>query len=171
MNLGQRKDAIVFVLIIVLAVMIGRNGVYQYNLSKINFTKSKVEEEKKKNEMLGFIGILDRRLDKYRVRSYLAPEITQLIDRISHLAKTSGVRVETFEPRPAVHRQHYIELLIEIPLKSDFHRLGKLLSLIESNQEFIQIKELRIEKPTVIDPNADNIPRVILVVSGIHLKK
>ena len=171
MNISQRKDVIVFALIVILAFHIGHNGIYKYNLNRIDSIKSQSEGEKKKNDILGIIDILDRKLQVHQRRSFSATEATQLVDRVSQLAKEAGIEIRTFNPLPAVYTEQYVELPLKISLSCKYHKLGQFLSLIESSKEFIWIKELKMQKLTVIDPKKPEIPRIDLTVSGLYLEK
>ena len=171
MNIIQRKDIITFVLLLVLAFFIGYNVIYKSRLNKINSIGSQIEEEEKKNEALEIIVLLERRLQAYQKRSFSTTEITQLVDKISELAERAGIEIETFNPRQAISREEYIELSLKVPLRCNYHKLGKLLSLIESNQELIWVKKLNIQKLTASGPTEARIPRIDLTVSGLYLKK
>jgi Tfp pilus assembly protein PilO len=171
LNITQRKDIMTFVLLLVLAFFIGYNVIYKSRLNKINSIGSQIEEEKKKSEALEIIAALERRLQAYQKRSFSTTEITQLVDKISELAKRAGIEIETFNPKQAISRKQYIELSLEVPLRCNYHKLGKLLSLIESNQELIWVKKLNIQKPAASGPTEARIPRIDLTVSGLYLKK
>lgn len=171
MDVNQRKDIIVFALILILAFLIGYNGIYKANLNRIDSLKLQIEEEKKKNIILGDIGLLDKKLQAYKRRFFTSAEITELLDRASELAKEVGIKIETFNPLPAVYRAEYVELGLKIPLRCDYHTLGKFLSLIESSGEFIWVKEIDMQKSTVTRVQEENTPKINLVLSGFYLKK
>lgn len=170
-NIAQRKDILVFLLVLILAALFGYNGIYKGALAKARALKAQVKEEENKNEILGFIGIIDTKIQNYQKRSLPSPEITHLLDRISTLAQQLGIRLENFNPLPAVHKAQYVEVPVALPLRCQYHKLGEFLSLLESNQELIWVKELTIDKPTVLDPREARTPNVNLTVSGIYLKK
>jgi Tfp pilus assembly protein PilO len=167
----QKKDKIIFILIVILAFLIGNNGIYKFYLRKINSVKSQIEKEKKKNELLEIVGILDSKLQTYQIRSLAETEITQLADKISAMAKRAGVEIENFNPGPTVNTEQYVELSLIVALRCGFHKLGKLVSLIESSQEFMRVKELKIQRPAFFSPRASRIPQVNLTISGLYLKK
>lgn len=171
MNMNQRKDLIVFTLIVILFFLIGYNGVYKYDLNRIDSLILQTEKEKKKNDILGIIDILDRKLQAHQERSFSAAEITQLLDRVSQLAGEADIKIEGLNPLPLVYTGQYAELPLKISLSCKYHKLGQFLSLIESNKEFIWVKELKMQKATVIDPEEPKIPRIDLRVSGFYLKK
>ena len=171
MNISPRRDALVFIAVIVAAVLIGYNLVYKYNLNQLNSVKLQIKEEKQKNELLERISKLDRKLIGYQQRSLDSPEITQFLDKLSRLAQEVGIEIESFTPQPAMRRDEYLELPVRLPLNCHYHRLGRFLSLLESNREFIWIKDIRIRKQTVSDPRQTRLPAVDLTVSGLYLKK
>jgi len=171
MNITQRKDTIIFVLLLVLAFFIGYNVIYKSRLNKINSIGSQIEEEEKKKEALEIIAALERKLQVYQERSFSTTEITQLVDKISELAERAGIEIETFNPKQAISRKEYIELSLEVPLRCSYDKFGKLLSLIESNQELIWVKSLKIQKPVASGPTEASIPRIDLTVSGLYLKE
>ena len=171
MNIGQRKDVIVFVLILILAFLIGNNGIYKYNLNRIDSLILQTEKEKRRNGILGTIDALDRKLQVHQKRSFSATEATQLVDRVSQLAKEAGIKIEGFTPLSAVYSEQYVELPLKISLRCEYHKLGQFLNLIESSKEFIWVKELKMQKATVTDPGEPEIPRIDLMVSGLYLEK
>lgn len=171
MDISRRKDIIVFVLIIILAFLIGNNVVYKFNLNKIDSIKSQIGQDEEKNVILGDIALLDKSVQTYQKRFFSTVEITELLDKISELGKETGIEIENYNPLPAVYRDEYIELSVKIPLRCEYHKLGEFLSLIESNQEFMWVKEVNMQKSTVVDPKKTRIPKIDLIVSGLYLKK
>jgi len=171
MDISQRKDIIVFALIVILAFLIGHNWIYKSGLNKMYSLNKKLEEEKKENIILGDVGLLNRKLQLYQERSFSTTEITELLDKVSELAKQAGIKIETYNPLPVVYKEQYVELRLEIPLRSEYHKLGEFLSLIESNPEFIWVKGLNMQKSTVTSSKAANMPKIDLTLSGLYLKK
>lgn len=170
-NIMQRKDILVFLVVLGLAAMIGYNQIYKGAIAKAKALQVQAKEEEKKNEILGFIGIIDAKVRNYQKQSLPSQEITYLLDRISTIAQQLGIKLETFNPLPAVHKAQYVELPVKLPLRCQYHKLGKFLSLLESNKELIWVKEIIIDKPTVLDSRNARIPKISLTVSGIYLKK
>lgn len=170
-KITQKRDVIIFILVIMLAFLIGYNTIYRYNLNKMDSIKSQINEEKKRNEILEIIDALDKRLRGYQKRSFSAAEITPVLDKISQLAKKCDIEIETFNPQPAISQKHYIEFPLEIPFSCGYHKLGQFLSLIENSQEFLWIKKLEMHKPTVTDPREVRVPKINLKLSGLYLKK
>ena len=170
-DISQRKDIIVFALIVILAFLIGYNGIYKQKLNKIDSIRLQFEEEKKKNDVLGDINILERKLQVDQKRSFSTADTTQLLDRVSQAAEEVDIKIEGFNPLPTVYRKHYTKLPLRISLRCEYHKLGQFLSLIESNKESIWVKELGMQKATVTDPKKPKIPRIDLTVSGLYLKK
>ena len=170
-KITQKRDIVIFILVIIVASLIGYNAIYRYNLNKIDSIKFQIDEEKKKNEIFGIIDALDRKLGRYQKRSFSTAEITPVLDRISQLAKKSDIEIETFNPQPAISQEHYIELRLEIPFSCGYHKLGQFLSLIENSQDFLWIKRLKMKKPTVTDPKEVRVPKINLKLSGLYLKK
>ncbi|UCB57504.1 MAG: type 4a pilus biogenesis protein PilO [Candidatus Omnitrophota bacterium] len=168
---SHRKGTIIFILILFLAFRIGYGGIYKSNLKKIESVKSQIEEEKKKNEVLGIISLLERKIKAHQERSFSVAEGTQILDRISRMAERLGIKIEAFNPLSAEEKEYYVELPLKIPFSCDYHQLGEFLSLIESSKEFIRVKELRMRKPTVAALGEAKIPEVELTVSGFYLKK
>ena len=171
MDIDQKKDLIVFALVIALAFLIGRNAIYQGALNKIASIESEIKAEEEKSDILGAIGILDRRLKAVGERSFSTTEITYFLDKVSELATASGIEIETFDPLPAVDTERYIETPLKLPLRCEYHQLGRFLALMEGSQEFIWVKGVDMQKSTVTDPREDMTPKVNLAVSGLYLKK
>jgi Tfp pilus assembly protein PilO len=171
MNLSLKKDKAAFILILILAFLIGRNNIYNNSIEKINSLQSRQEEEKNKNELLETISILEKKIQIYKRNSLASVEIAPLLDKVSALAKRSGMVIENFNPQPTIYKEGYAEVPVDISLSGDYHRLGRFLSLLESSQEFIWVKRLRVEKATVIDPQKRISPKISLAISGLYFKK
>jgi len=171
MDTDQKKDLIVFALVVTMAFLIGRNAIYQSALNKITLIKSETKEEDRKNDILGAIAVLDKRLKAVQERSFSTTEITYFLDKVSKLALASGIEIETFDPLLAVDTQRYIETPLKLPLRCEYHQLGRFLALLEASQEFIWVKGINMQKSTVTDPREDNTPKVDLAISGFYLKK
>lgn len=170
MNLLLRKDIMVFILIVILALLIGYNILYKNYQDRIVDIKAQIEEEKKKNDILGVIGLLDKKLQRYYERSFPATETTKLVDTVSALAAKVNLSIETFDPLPTEYREEHAEVPLRLPLRCNYHQLGKFLSLIESNYELIRIRKMVMKKP-VIELKKKTTPKIELTVSGIYLKE
>ena len=166
-----RKDLIVFILIIVLAALIGRNLIYQQNLKQIYVINQQIKEEEQKNEILEIISILDAKVQRHQSRSFATKEIAPVLDRVSQLAEAAKIGIETFNPLPIITEKQYVELPLKIPLSCHYHRLGEFLSLLESNQELIWVKRLKMRKIKANKPEEITLPQIELTVSGIYLKQ
>ena len=142
---------------------------YKNNLKKLGVLKREIKEEEKKNEIIGTIRVLDRKLRMYQERSFSTSEVTRLLDRISELTKKVGVEIETFNPLNVISKERYIELPAKISVACTYHQLGKLLALMESDQELIWVKQLEMQKIKHPDPEKEGIARVDLIVSGLYL--
>ena len=170
MDIEAKKGLVVFGLVIVIACLIAL-GLYSFMLAKINSVISQTAQEEKKNDILGTIAMLDRRLSAHKERSLPLKDATQLIDRLSLLAKEAIIEVETLNPLPVTERDYYTELSVQIPIKCNYHNLGRFLSLLESNEDFLWVKQLKIKKVIVTDSKKKILPEVDLIISGIFLKK
>lgn len=167
-DLKQRKELIVFGTLIIFAYLIGGRAIYASYLHKIDALSSQIEDEQKKNEIIADISILDKKAKVYKQRSFSASELTQVLDKVSALAQQAEIKIETFNPLAALDKEKYIELPIQLPLRCSYHQLGKFLSLLESNQEFIKVKKLKVYKSSGASQNE---PEVDLTLYGIYLKK
>ncbi|MFC1630939.1 type 4a pilus biogenesis protein PilO [Candidatus Omnitrophota bacterium] len=167
----KAPERLVFILILILAFLIGYNGIYGTAQKKIELIKLKTIQEKKKNEILKTLAVIDARLSTYRERTFSTTDITQVIDKISGLAKQAGVSVETFNPQTPAKKTHYTELALQIPLSCSYHRLGEFFSLLESNSKFIWVKQLKMEKIQASGQAEPQAPKITMSLSGIYLKK
>lgn len=171
MDKSQKKSTAVFILIIMLAFLIGRNQIYTGNLEKIVVLKKQIKEEKKINEILEETSILEKKLQLHQRRSFPAADPTQLINKISQFAKEANINIGTFDSLSPIDKARYIELPLKMPFSCSYHQLGKFLSLIESNQGTIWVKRLNIEKTSATTPEEERMLKVELTLSGIYLKK
>jgi Tfp pilus assembly protein PilO len=169
MDQYKQQQMIVFAMVIFVAAFIGFNFIYKYNKKQLLIVQEEIEDETKKNEVLKDLSILDKRLQKYKVRSFTSVEVTPVLDKISSLAKDANILIETFSPMQLIQKREYVGIPLNIPLTCNYHKLGKFVSLLESNKELILIKSLRITKPLESRSGTTNIPKVSLAVSGFYL--
>lgn len=171
MAIGKSKEKIIFLMIIILGVFLGYRKLYLPSTREIESIALQITDEQKKNELLKEISLLQQHLEKYRELSFSSPESSKILDRVSALAKQAGIEIETFQSLEPIDAGIYIELPLQLPFKSNFHKLGNFLSLLESNPPLLCIKKLTIAKPAVIDLTKVSTPIVMLTVSGFYLKE
>jgi Tfp pilus assembly protein PilO len=172
MNTNITKEKLVFFTIIIFAVLLGYNVIYKGKLNEIRQLKSGIKKEKEKNSILDSIGLLNNKLRLYQQRSFSTTEITGLVDKVSQLAAEAEVTIENFNPSQKQSLQAYVELPLVMSFECEYHKLGKLLSFIESNQEFIWVKGLKMHKTGLSSSGreASRVPQITLTVSGLYLE-
>jgi len=175
MEIAQHKDRVIFAIIILLAFFIGYNLIYRLAQEKINSLDVRIKAETKKKDILKTIAVIDKKLETYQCRALASTEITQLVDILSKLAKQAGVEINSFDPKTTTSRKQYIEVPLRMPMRSTYHSLGQFLSLVESNDELIWVKELKVNKPEVSVGRKGRAlsrdPKVELTVSGFYFKQ
>lgn len=171
MDKTKIQERVVFFIVIILALWGGYQGLYLPSTREIDTIAIQITEEQKKNELLKDISLLQQHLEKYKALSFPSTESTKILDCISVLAKQAGIEIETFQSLEPTDAAMYVELPLQLPFKSSFHRLGKFLSLIESNPQLLCVKKLIVTKPSVIDLTKVAVPTVMLTVSGFYLKE
>lgn len=79
-------------------------------------------------------------------------DVSSLIENISNLADSSGVKITQIRPAASSDGQRFVqakdakfgEIEIQIIAKSDFHQFGNFISKIESAQNFFKLSSLEI---------------------------
>ncbi|MFC1709904.1 type 4a pilus biogenesis protein PilO [Candidatus Omnitrophota bacterium] len=95
------------------------------------------------NEILG----LDEKISKLKLSIIDEVDISALIENISNLADSSGVKITQIKPVFEASESKYVEakdskfaeVEIQIIAKSDFHQLGSFISKIESAKNFLKV--------------------------------
>ncbi|MFH1622706.1 MAG: type 4a pilus biogenesis protein PilO [Candidatus Omnitrophota bacterium] len=96
---------------------------------------------------------LDERVTSMKLLIIDEADISALIENISNLADSSGVKVTQIKPVIDSIKPRYIqardtkfqEIDIKIIAKADYHQFGNFMSRIESAKSFLKLSELEME--------------------------
>ncbi len=143
---------IAFVAIIVVAVFIGIAFIYIPFNSNTKEVRSKISAEKNKNALIGRINSLERRLDFYKKRTLDAKDSSWMLGEISRIVKEEGIEVSSIEKTPLEEKDLYTKLGVALDVYATYHKLGKFLSKVESEEKFFRVESLNMKR---IDADED----------------
>lgn len=72
-------------------------------------------------------------------------ELPSLVDKISELAMTTGLMVQTIRIRPEQKKTHYVALPIEMDLIGDYHQMGSFMGHLSQLARLITVHDLNME--------------------------
>lgn len=111
----------------------------QADVSKIDEFKNRIEEYKEK-------------VDYYERTLPAEQEIPSLLEELSSMAKTSGIKLLSITPVPVSAKEQaaqknkmYKEIPILITAKSGYHELGSFLNNLENADRFMKVVDLEVK--------------------------
>ncbi len=96
---------------------------------------------------------LDKKISELKLSVVEEMDISALVENISNLAESNGVKITQIKPvidnsEPKIIEAKdakFAEIVLQIKAKSDFHQLGNFISKIESAKSFLKVASLEIE--------------------------
>lgn len=131
------------------------------DISRIGKFKSDIDSYKEK-------------VDRYEKMLPAEQEIPNLLETLSNMAKSSGVKIVGIMPSVAKEadkiskRQIYQEIPILISAKSGYHELGRFLNRLENSDRFMKVVDIQI-KANSLTPKKHDVE--LLVLTYTLLKK
>jgi hypothetical protein len=143
-SLSINKKNIINFIIIVIALPIAIN-IYKSQVKSIELLKNKKDIELKKNEVLQNISISEKTVNSYK-DILNRKDISLVLNRISDIAKKSGVKIIWLKPVAPQDYSIYIKYSFDLAVDVDnYHTLGKFISALESNPDVYFVERLTIK--------------------------
>ena len=121
--------------------------------NKIDLTNNHI---RRLGEMQEKLKTLNSELESYSQGLPDQKEITEFLQELSTIAKSSMVKILSITPSEDIvpekgededkSKKHYKELPVVITAKSGYHQLGQFVSILEQGKRFITIQDLRIRE-------------------------
>lgn len=89
--------------------------------------------------------------EQFKETSVLFPkerEIPRLLTDISAEGQSAGLEFLTFKPLPAVPKDFYSEIPIEIQVRGPYHNVGSFLDHISKLDRIVSVSNVKISPPT-----------------------
>lgn len=150
---GLKKEMLIKNKILLLGIALGLislwfgyNKICKAGIASIQQMKAQVPEENLKTDVLRRTEVLQNTIESYK--GYFAKEtdVLWLIDKVSSLAKKSGLEVISLSPRPVVSLSNFLYGNVSLTATGSFHQLGDFVSAIESSSEFMRVEDLSFKK-------------------------
>ena len=97
---------------------------------------------------------LEKKEDAYEKSFSKEKEIPMLLENLSKIAKSSGVKISGIKPingsplrkpQEAEKEKDYQEVPIAVTAQSGYHELGKFINKLENDTRFMQVSDIKIE--------------------------
>jgi Tfp pilus assembly protein PilO len=140
---SKQKGKFFNLLLLVLFIFISYQYIYKKQAAVFNSLQSKKNSEIKINEVLKNIIALEGNLDSYR--NFLLKDSSQIINRISDIAKENGIELASITPSSEQKSADYIQFPYDFTINApDFHALGKFIGQLESNKDIYIVDYMAI---------------------------
>lgn len=113
------------------------------------------------------IAAYKEKVDSYERMLPAEQEIPTLLESLSGMAKTSGVKIESIMPiarkeeKSQATNQVYQEIPILITAQSGYHELGSFISKLENSERFMKIVDISI-KANKLTPKRHDVELLVL---------
>ncbi len=88
---------------------------------------------------------LEKRVEQFVISQKQDTQLSSVIAFLSESANESGVRISTIKPHEIEKKKQHAELPIELTLTTTYHKLGQFINIIETSNQVIKIRYLKIE--------------------------
>lgn len=128
------------------------------------------------DSLRGKIAACEGKAELYEKRLPAEEEIPSLLERLSAMAKSSGVKILSITPVPVSAKSEkarkekiYREVPIAISAKSSYHELGRFLSQLENAESFMRVADIDI-KHDKTSPKKHSIELLIMTYVSVREK-
>ncbi len=150
------KKFLIIGIIALLTFIIAFNLIYKPGKAKISSLQIEIKKQQQINHLVDSIGNFRREIQTYRSRSAPFAKTDWLVSAVTQQAAKTGVKIESIESYSPVVSGEYTYLRCKISCKSAYHDLGKFLSLLESQREFIEVERLNINSSLMEELQSGN---------------
>jgi Tfp pilus assembly protein PilO len=142
-SIDEYKNKIINLAIVALAVFTSFH-IYKKQDKAIEALREKRAVEMNKNNVLGDIALLEKRLLAYR--KYLnQKDETSIMKTISAMAEKYGIKVSSLKPQPEINVGVYTKLPLRLVLSAKgYHHLSKFISELESSSYIYYVDALTL---------------------------
>ncbi|MFH1848196.1 MAG: type 4a pilus biogenesis protein PilO [Candidatus Omnitrophota bacterium] len=150
--------------IALIAVWYGYNGIYKINAEKVKVVKEKIRDEDMKTDAFNRLARLEKEVDRYRPYFTGNTDLSVLVDRISELARKSGLSILSLTTSGLSENETFFYGTVSIKMGGTYHQLGDFISFIENSRQFINIEKLQLAR------TADDSLSIDMLINTLILK-
>ncbi|MDP2938956.1 MAG: type 4a pilus biogenesis protein PilO [Candidatus Omnitrophota bacterium] len=170
-KLLQKKDLLINLLILVLALFIAR-GIYKAQTAQIASLKMQLNEQQQVNRLSSELETLEQELKHLQIGISTGMISTvNVMDKITELTKKRNISISSINPRSQADKGFYWQHSFEIVLEANYNQTGGFLSDIENSKDLFKVDALRVSTGTRgLNKDAKQ-QRVEITISAISWKK
>lgn len=148
-KLEQRKAILITGVIILITLIIGLKIIYQPKQGKAIRLKAEIQEEMERNSLIKEIIALQNDIEGYQNKFSPQPQTVWLEEKLRRLIENLDIKLIEIKSEASGEISGFSQLTVELKLKSNYHKIGKLVSQLEKLPEFIEVKNIKIVSTSV----------------------
>lgn len=141
----RHKILVMTAVIFLLGALVGKHFLIDTDLGTLKDLAGQLAAENQKEETLGKLSELDKKIKNYDRYFEKTEDNSWLIENVNRLAVSSGVNLGSITPQQTEMGENFNKLFLRLELRCGYHELGKFLSGIESGPRFIKISEVNAQ--------------------------
>lgn len=142
-NLRERKDIILLIIVVVIAIFISRK-ILDKGKEKIASVKSKIENYKETIKVVDEINQITKEIKKFDDVGWPTKEMVQKMEQINKLASQYNIDISTFDPGQLISKDYYFTLSMTLNIEADYFDFVRFISAIERLKSLTKVISLRI---------------------------
>jgi len=140
---NRYKNIVIDIAVVVVALMIA-SSIYKTRGKEFDAVRENKDKEMERNRLLDNMSQLDKKIKSYK--SFLnKKDISMVINNISSLAKSSGVKINSVRPEAEQHYPNYIKYSFNCVISvKDYKTIGDFISKLESSSDVYMIDSINL---------------------------
>ena len=124
----SQKKHLGFILLFLVVCFFGAKKISAYHKGKIRFIMNRIEDTKKRNEIIENISLIRERLDKFKVLSWDTNETVDIMGRINAIAGKHEIQIISFDPGGMKSNKNaYKALRMSLDIKGEYFNFIRLI--------------------------------------------
>ena len=160
-------------IVIIIVALIIANNIYKRQTNIIGSLKQNKDAEIKKNEILGSIAQLEKKINAYKdFLNINKGDKSLIMSTINDIAKDSDVKIVSFRPESEIDYYAYVKYPIFLVINAkDYNQIGRFMSKIENSSYVYMVDNLNI-RPNSQEEKKDGTENftIELILSTIWFK-
>lgn len=141
--INRYKNKILNIAIIAVSLFTAYN-IYKDQAKVIKNLEANVQKEIEKNEILGSISKVDKKLRAYKAFMN-KKDVSLIIDYLGNIAENSGAKIISIKPDPEQMYPLYVKYTFNLGVAVDsYNKLGKFINKLEKSDDIYVIEGLGV---------------------------
>lgn len=158
--INEHKNKLLNIAVILIALLIAHN-IHKGQVRSVAALKEKKETELKKNEILGNISQLEKRLNLYK-NLLNKKDISLIINTLNKIAKDAEVKINSIKPQAERAYPVYLKYPFDLTVEAEsYHSLGRFISKLESHPHIYLVEQATIRKAAAGAQAGDVVTKLI----------